>query len=374
MAGIYLRGSVWWGRWRDGGGKIVRESMGTTDRAEALKRAQAREAEDRTSVAPAGAVDLGDWSIGRVLDGYLEHVAVRYSDKPGTLTAYRSRVRTFSRWASRPANAFPSEELTVYQREGIARGLSPRTINHRLMTFLCALKWAKEDAARTGVHEVPECKPLPEIKERIPAALETDQQVALLRHVRDTELEPVIRLGLWCGLRREEIVRLRWDVDVDLTNALVHVQARKAVTAVDNGKLRMIYTAWSPKNRKSRSIPIEPEAVAWLKAYRERLKAAGWLARRGDPVCSRCYGRMWRTNNLSARIAEVFAELGIRSDEEHTLHMLRHTFAFAMLEHGVDIENLRDLMGHANIGTTAIYTRATAKSKRRAVEGYKLPA
>ncbi len=98
--------------------------------------------------------------------------------------------------------------------------------------------------------------------------------------------------------------------------------------------------------------------LAYLCLLRSEHPGAEW-------VCLNCELRQWSLG-IARWARELFSAAGI---ERHhgTLHRLRHTFGTRLLHAGADLETLRDLMGHADISTTARYVSSTDERKRAAV-------
>jgi integrase/recombinase XerD len=120
------------------------------------------------------------------------------------------------------------------------------------------------------------------------------------------------------------------------------------------------------KGHKERLIPIHRQAVLALKEYlsegRPRLaysdeEEALFLNRRGDRLTRQ---GLWQILKGYAKSAELGAEI--------TPHTLRHSFATHMLSGGADLRSVQELLGHANISTTQVYTHLTTEHIRRAYE------
>jgi integrase len=150
-------------------------------------------------------------------------------------------------------------------------------------------------------------------------------------------------LGLHAGLRREEIRFLTWK-DIDLTGAFLRVTAKPP--------------GFSPKNHEERTVPLNQDILAYLRELRAAWPDAEW-------VCLNCEFGQWSLG-LTKWSRELFNAAGIERDHG-TLHRLRHTFGTRLLHAGVDIETVRDLMGHADISTTGRYLSTTDPRKRAAV-------
>lgn len=120
------------------------------------------------------------------------------------------------------------------------------------------------------------------------------------------------------------------------------------------------------KGGKERLIPIHSQAVAALKDYvsqgRPRLKASDgekalFLNRRGDRLTRQ---GLWQILKGYAKSAKLGVEI--------TPHTLRHSFATHMLSGGADLRSVQELLGHANISTTQVYTHLTTEHVRRVYE------
>jgi integrase/recombinase XerD len=120
------------------------------------------------------------------------------------------------------------------------------------------------------------------------------------------------------------------------------------------------------KGGKERLIPIHSQAVTALKDYisqgRPRLKAgvgeeALFLNRRGERLTRQ---GLWQILKGHAKSANLGVEI--------TPHTLRHSFATHMLSGGADLRSVQELLGHANISTTQVYTHLTTEHVRRAYE------
>ena len=130
---------------------------------------------------------------------------------------------------------------------------------------------------------------------------------------------------------------------------------------IDDGDVRCF-----GKGHKERLIPIAPRAILTIKEYlqetRPRLshndaEQALFLNRRGDRLTRQ---GLWQILKGYAKSAEL--------DKEITPHTLRHSFATHMLSGGADLRSVQELLGHANISTTQVYTHLTTEHVRRTYE------
>lgn len=341
---LYKRGKIYWGRWRDGE-RIVRRSLGTCDRREAQRRLAEHEGQTEHVLTIEG-----------LAERWLGYKRVHHRSKPRSVEAFRLAARLFTReFGDQPADDLPRTVISILAERRL-RNVTPETLQNDLNHLRGMLRWGLEQGL---IRSMPKVAAVRMRKRKIPKELSDSQLHELLTACRRPEfwrLEAVVRIALNSGLRREELVWLRWS-DLDLTNGWLHV------TAKDN---------WSPKNHAERAIPLREDFVAWLKRYRDARPKAGeedWVLQtnpnRGD---------RWNSGFLGQEARRLFEAAKVRiPGSKHTLHLLRGTFATRYLRGGGDLESLRDILAHSDLKTTAVYLSATAESKRRGVASLELP-
>jgi integrase/recombinase XerD len=109
------------------------------------------------------------------------------------------------------------------------------------------------------------------------------------------------------------------------------------------------------KGSKERLVPIGQSAVRWIRTYQEKVRGA--LAKKGrsrDVLFLNVRGGRLSRTALWAMVGKYAAAAGIR-DEVHP-HTFRHSFATHMLEGGADLRAVQEMLGHADISTTQLYT------------------
>lgn len=161
---------------------------------------------------------------------------------------------------------------------------------------------------------------------------------------RDLCLQAALELAYASGLRLAELCRLRLEQ--------LHLDA---------GFINVI-----GKGNKERVVPVGKKAVAALQRYLESARpklvtpkspAAVFLTMRGTPFAT---VTMW------LRIKQRVKASGL--ERNITPHMLRHSFATHLLEHGADLRVIQELLGHANISTTEVHARRREAAARGASE------
>jgi integrase/recombinase XerC len=268
-----------------------------------------------------------------------------------TVAAYRSDVVAFTRWAERGGIREPAGVTRLHLRRYLAYrttlGRKPRTIAREAASLRRYFGWLQQTGAVTidpsrslsaprGAARLPRVLRDSELESVLeaPGPPPTDE-VAWAVHLRDTA---VMELLYGSGLRVAELCGLR-PPDLELRHRRVIV--------------------WG-KGDKQRWVPMsEPsvEAVrSWLtqgrsKLLRERSPAdAAFLNRRGGRLTPRDVRRI----------------LDRRATDPTHPHALRHTFATHLLDGGADLRAVQELLGHADLATTQLYTHVS-KQRLRAV-------
>lgn len=239
-------------------------------------------------------------------------------------------------------------------------GLSPRTVRYIHVIIHGALEQAKKEGLVTI--NVSDAAKLPSDPKKEIRVLDREGIKEFLSEVRPTKYFPIYFLALNTGMRRGEILGLRWK-DVDLKEGLISIN-QGLVRVRGQG---LIFQ--EPKTKLSkRTIGISPEVINELKLHRKRQmtdivnageafdKEAGLIFcnQLGKPICPR---------DLTRHFEKVIDKLGL----DITFHSLRHTFATISLEEGVDIKTTQETLGHhAAAFTLDVYSSVTSKMKKEA--------
>jgi site-specific recombinase XerD len=250
-----------------------------------------------------------------------------------TRRAYAADLRDFSAWLGSQGLELDDLDVRVlaaYTAElGRARrGLAPTTIARRLSAVRSLARHA------LGPERVPEAALAPRRPRRLPEtpALE-EVEGAVDRAGRDDEPlalrnAAMLELAYSCGLRSAEVVALDL-ADVDLDREHVHVRG---------------------KGGKERLVPLGEEA-AWGVALWLRDGRPGLARGASDALFLSVRGRRLDTSVLRRLL--------------HNPHRLRHAYATHLLEGGADLRTIQELLGHASLSTTQIYSHVDARRLRR---------
>ncbi len=285
--------------------------------------------------------------------------------RPATLAVYRTALR---RHVAPALGRVELARLRPSDVEGmtsgmIAAGSAPSTAALARRVLVVCLT----DAARDGIiaRNVAQLARAPRTAEPFRRALSADEARAFLAGVADDPLRPLVALGLATGLRRGELLALRWG-DVDEAAGTLTV-SRALARSASGG-----YAVAEPKSRRShRTIALPALARDALRRQgeaqaRER-EAAGsaWQDRDGliftDPI-----GRPWHPETITTAWRALVKRAGIG---RFRLHDARHTTATLSLSAGVPVRDVADMLGHSSPSITLdVYGQSVAEGPRRVAD------
>lgn len=170
-------------------------------------------------------------------------------------------------------------------------------------------------------------------------AWEAEELARFLDHAQDTRLGPAWRLAAMTGMRRGEVLGLRWK-DIDLEGARLSV--RQAVVSVAYAVLNS-----TPKTHQARVIDLDPRTVEQLRAHHaaQRLERARWGSdySEQDLVVAKENGRPIHPDSFSQAFQRLVKNAGLRRIR---LHDLRHTHATLAVKAGVPLKVISERLGH----------------------------
>jgi integrase len=237
-----------------------------------------------------------------------------------------------------------AKALTSGRRDGQG-GLSARTVTHMHRVLREALQQAVQWQVlpRNPAHLV---KP-PKVERQQMRVLDADGTVELIEAARGTPMFVPISLGVRCGLRRGEVVALRWR-NVDLERGQISVVASAEQT--DKGVREK-----EPKNGKGRTVVLSATEVEDLRSHRakqaEGLLALGVRLTDDHHVVAREDGQPLQPRSLTHAFIKFQRRHGAQG-KGIRLHDLRHSHATHMLAAGVHPKIAQERLGHSSVGIT----------------------
>jgi len=277
--------------------------------------------------------------VEELIDNFLDHLAVERGLAANTRLAYRTDLAQFSeflrRHGIRHLNGAQREHITDYLLHRRKGGLSARSLARHLAAIRMFCRFlAREKLLATDVTQTIDS---PKLWRTLPHTLDY-QEVGRLLDAPNTRTK--------FGLRDKAILEFMYATGLRVSEV---AQIKLSDINFDAGFLRSI-----GKGNKERIVPIGKQAVEWVQRYlheaRSSFAKAGncgevFLSTRGKPLSRKT---IWVLIKKYARAAGITKNI--------TPHTLRHSFASHLLDNGGDLRVIQEMLGHADISTTQIYT------------------
>ena len=306
-------------------------------------------------------------------DRYVKYISVHHKHPVSS----KKRLSKFvERWGDSPLEDIDFKMLEDYRQERLTNGVAKSTINRELNLVRGLFRLAKEEEV-IKVSPFEKIKPLKIDKNPITRFLSVSEEKRLIseleqrqehlvqdrlsgnkwREERNYELMldtsnfrysnyllPMVLIALKTGLRRSELFSLNWSDVIFEDNCRIYVRGLNT------------------KNSQSRIIPLNSEAVSVLQEWKRFCDTSPISSEYvfANPVTGE---RMTEVGNAWNRVLEK------ANISQFRFHDLRHTFASKLAKKGVDLNTIRELMGHADITMTLRYAHLSPGHLSEAVEG-----
>jgi len=305
-------------------------------------------------------------SVQALVEDFLIHLRHERGQSEATQKTYAHALNRFVEWATRNElqdwrqitlphllRFLQQEQQRPAQRPGKSPGHRPLS-SETLYLTIAALRAFYRYAVQEG-HlpcNLAEHLALPRRWLRLPRALSLEEIQRLLQPPPQPETpatlcdQAILELAYASGLRLSELCSLRLE------------QLR-----LESGFLTVV-----GKGNKERVVPVGRKAVAALQRYLQQGRPRLVGPRSPGTVFLTCRGTAFHPTTLWRRIKKRARQAGLQ--RSLTPHMLRHSFATHLLEHGADLRVIQELLGHASIQTTEIYTHVGASRLREVHRRY----
>ncbi|HWC05656.1 MAG TPA: tyrosine recombinase XerC [Gemmatimonadota bacterium] len=285
------------------------------------------------------------------IEDYLRYLGTVRRYRPNTVAAYRRDLDAWLRFCAEhlgttriDLDAVDASTVRAFLGYGSRHGLARRSVARRLAALrgyfrhACREGWAGRNPAQAVT--------VPRRGRALPQVLGADALAGLLDRTTAQEgfyarrLAALLEVIYGAGLRVGEATSLAW-TDLDLTAGSVRVFG---------------------KGDRERRVPLTRKAVSALEAWRSEwvsgaIPEAVFVSRAGRPLSVRQVQRI-----VTRSLAQVAERSGVSP------HTLRHSFATHLLDRGADITAVKELLGHASLSTTQLYTHLSRERLKAAYE------
>jgi integrase/recombinase XerD len=239
-----------------------------------------------------------------------------------TQAAYIRAVKNFSKHFRKSPDKMTFEDVRKYQLSLVGRGLGPQAVNQ----IMCALRFFYKTTM--GIRDAHDHIALARRSDPLPAILSREEVGRFLQAASSVRYRTAFATIYAAGLRVSELASLSIQ-DIDSARMVIHVR--------------------QGKGRKDRYVMLSDQLLDLLRTYWKIDRPPHWLFPGADPQ------RHITARQLERVCRQIAQAAGLSKNV--TVHTLRHCFATHLLEQGVDIRVIQDLLGHRHINATSRYAR-----------------
>ena len=333
-----------------------------------LGRSQAEVKEKlRQAIGETQALDItkaGKYTVGEWMEVWFQDYA-KIKVRPSSHQTYQGYIHNHIRpnIGDIPLEKLTSLDLQKFYKKlltegrvdrveakGQPKGLSAKTVRNIHQILSSALKLAQEQ--RLILTNPAEGCALPRVEHQEMKTLTTVQLASFFREARESGVFELYYLELATGLRRGELLGLKWE-DVDLERGDLRV--RRQVSRI-NGEV--VEAPLKTKNAY-RTLPLAEDTVSVLREQRRKVGNSPWVfpSPNGGPISP---------DSVLHMLHRVLKRAGL---PKVRFHDLRHTFATLALQNGVDVKTVSGMLGHFSAGFTLdTYAHITSAAQRQAAQ------
>lgn len=275
------------------------------------------------------------------IDQFIMHLATERGLSVNYQILVRRVLETFAGWVGRvrektQVGQVVTSDLTDFLADRKREGLSPATIRQDLVALKIFFRWLVVRRFREGDPAEPILPP--RMEQHLPDTMNETEVRQLLESV--TGSEPL-------DLRDRAILELFYASGLRLTEL---VESKLENLSLEEGWIRI-----TGKGSKTRLAPVGQAAITAIQRYLDHGRVKLVKPKSGSWIFLSNRGARLTRNRIFQVVQERAALAGLDPKRVHP-HLLRHSFATHLLSHGADLRVIQEMLGHADIATTQIYT------------------
>lgn len=284
-----------------------------------------------------------------LLDRFVDHLTYEKRFSPHTVSAYQRDIKQFATFlkefgVNEPEKA-TDKVVRLWMMNLMEEDTGPRSVNRKLSSLRSFFRFARITGSITT--DPTALVDPPKTPKRLPEFVEEQKIGRMFDDLQWPEgfkgmTHRLILELLYCtGMRLAELMGLKIG-DIDL----------------GSNSLRVL-----GKRNKERIIPIGDELTRNIANYITERTALHGGARAADALLLDKHGEPFARRTVQRLVTHYLS--GVTSQKKRSPHVLRHTFATHMLEHGADLNAVKEILGHANLAATQVYTHNTVEKLRK---------
>lgn len=250
-------------------------------------------------------------------------------NSPNTVNTYCDSMKTFFRfYNNKPINEISNDDITRFNVEYIIKNGLSNSFQNQVIN---ALKYFYRiyNGSKIEIDEIER----PRREHKLPNVLSKAEVKKIIDSLTNIKHRMMISLIYACGLRRSELLNLKFN-DI-------------------NSDRNLLFIAQS-KGNKDRIVPIGEGLIESLRDYYRDYRPEKWLFE------GQKKGTRYSEKSLESVLKKAISIAGI--DKPVTLHWLRHSYATHLLENGTDLRYIQELLGHKSSRTTEVYTHVSQRN------------
>lgn len=265
----------------------------------------------------------------RAFENYM--IQRRYSEN--TIKSYREALRQFIHFVDpKPLSDIRNLDLEEFNYHYILKRKLSASYQNQVINAL-KLYFRRFENKLLDI----DCIERPKEGFKLPKVLSSSEIELLLQCTRNVKHKTMLMLIYSCGLRRSELLNL----------TIEHIESNRMLIRITNSK-----------GKKDRMVPLSQKMLDQLRVYYRMFRPKHYLFEGEN-------GRKYSASSLQNVLRQSTGRAGIK--KIITLHTLRHSYATHMLEAGVNLRYIQEILGHRSSKTTEIYTHVQSSDYRKLI-------